>query len=142
MRTAVAMGLLGLLSACGMPQDPVVIDPDLLEYSARFEQEIGVSSSGISMVFEELSDGAVGLCTVSASGRKISIDPNFWRSIDEDVREELMYHELGHCAMDLEHDESLMAGSRCPQSVMYPYVLGRCYSLNKTHYKQDLVGRK
>lgn len=55
MRTAVAMGLLGLLSACGMPQDPVVIDPDLLEYSARFEQEIGVSSSGISMVLKNLA---------------------------------------------------------------------------------------
>lgn len=121
--------------------DPVIIDQELAAYAYRFEEEIGVSADGISLGFGDLDGYVVGTCSIGSSGRKITIDREFWDRIEEHVKEELMYHELGHCAMYLDHDESI-ADSGCPVSVMYPYVLDYCYLHHADEYKQDLRGRR
>ena len=141
----VAIALISIaLYGCGqypdIEQAPVVVDEELLVYAQRFEEEIGVSTSGISIFFEELEGDTVGLCTISSLKREIRVDPTFWAEIEDHVKEELLYHELGHCAMYLDHDET-MSDNYCPLSVMYPYVLDRCYFLYINDYKDDLKSR-
>ena len=37
--------------------------------------------------------------------REIFIDPAYWASITENMRFNIIYHELGHCDLDVEHQD-------------------------------------
>lgn len=128
------------LCSCGQA-NMVIVDNELLEYAQRFEQQIGVSPADISMVFGKLENNAVGLCSINSEGRKITVDRTFWENSEEHVREELMFHELGHCAMFLNHVKDT-GNNGCPVSIMYPYVLNYCYKQYTESYKEDLRGRR
>lgn len=135
--------LLLLLCGCGqeIKKDPVTVDYELAEYAQRFEREIGVSTSEISMVFGKLRGNTVGVCLVRPSGKKITIDFGYWSMISDSQKEELMYHELGHCAMDLDHDESVLSNN-CPVSIMYPYTFDYCYLNYTGYYKEELKNKR
>lgn len=135
--------MLLILTGCGpeFKKDPVVVDEELAEYAHRFEQDIGVGSGGISMAFGVLEGNTVGLCSIGPSGRKITIDSEYWSLISESQKEELMYHELGHCAMELDHDEGLLPNN-CPVSIMYPYTFDYCYARYTSHYKEELRSKR
>ena len=134
-----------LLSGCG--QAPIgVVDPLMAPYFARFSQAIGVDVSEISGRFANLSGATVGLCTVSGQGKLIQIDPTNWDKAGDDEREEILFHELGHCSMNLVHipELQLMNSYLCPVSIMYPYDFGKtnCYKNNKPYYYAELRSHK
>ena len=55
----------------------------------------------------------VGLCTTMPGGFKmITLDSNYWYNIlDEDQKEYVVYHELGHCLLGQDHREDEVQGS-------------------------------
>jgi hypothetical protein len=55
--------------------------------------------------YKKLPSGIIGLCTSSAVSATISIDPEYWEMANENFKKQLMYHELGHCFLDLDHVE-------------------------------------
>lgn len=130
--------ILTTISACGKPNAPAIVEPELGEYADRFEKDVGFSAANIDIIFDNLTDNIVGLCTTGL-GRKpeIKVDKGFWERSSDTAREELMYHELGHCALGLNHDKTVMSDG-CPQSVMFPYVFSSCYKRQKDHYVSDL----
>lgn len=133
-----------ILTGCGKRDSkPVaVVDEVLSPYLKRFENDIGVYTAGINAVFGDTKAPIVGQCTTYSDGRRdIEIDKEFWDQSDDLAREELIYHELGHCAMGLGHDNSSLPDG-CPKSIMNEYTLGACYGTHHGEYIADLRSRK
>lgn len=60
---------------------------------------------------------------------------------DEWVREMIIYHELGHCVLNREHDgrHIIRNGQSIPKSIMYPHIFDRGdYILNHSYYLDEL----
>src|SRR5690606_26606207 len=43
--------------------------------------------------------GIIGMCTRSNSYQEITINPRWWGYIGIEAKEQLMFHELGHCLL-------------------------------------------
>jgi hypothetical protein len=110
----------------------------------RFEYEAGirghlVDRSHLSVIFglvrHDKKDKAVGRCHIDPMGGAIiKIRSESWVILDEYQREELVFHELGHCLMGRGHCSK--ANNEEPISIMYPHVLnGRYYKI----HREDLV---
>jgi len=147
-----------VLTGCGQQQPqqaPVTVDPALAPYMTSFQSDVGVSTAGISAQFADTSVYAnplgetVGECTIwTQSGvvvqRVIQIDPNYWNNLDQYGKRELFYHELGHCALYLQHNTTTNGPGGCYTSIMYPIVFGEttCYQNNESYYFQELESHK
>lgn len=130
-----------LLLAIGCGPAKIKVDPEIAPYFARFTQAVGIETTGISAVIVDLK-GPLGACDIwnSDGSRLIQIDSNFWTSADDDAKEQVIFHELGHCAMYLGHIPDLDINN-CPVSIMYPYAFGdlNCYRNYKNHYYLELI---
>src|SRR5690606_5162811 len=69
-----------------------------------------------------------GVCYIySDNSREIIIRKRWWDAVNVDDRESLIYHELGHCKLDREHDNATEQNVKL--SMMNQYiVLGTEYS--------------
>lgn len=125
------------LTSCGTTKLGRYIDPELAVYVESFEQRYGVKYTGHIYV-DKIEDKYAGLCTISFSGRIIRINTSYFNNYDNDAREQVVYHELGHCLMNLEHNNNIKDG--CPESIMYFQVFGNggCYKHRKEYYHQEL----
>lgn len=129
---------------------PVTVDPALAPYLTSFETNIGASAAGINVGFADTETTpnplgeTIGECQMWSDGtRTIQVDSAYWATASESDRTELMYHELGHCALYLQHITTLQA-SGCPTSIMYPYDFGNylCFTGNESYYFQELGSHK
>jgi hypothetical protein len=117
---------------------------------ASFETDIGFSSAGISAQFSDVSANpnplgeTVGECVSWSNGaRQINIDPTYWSTLSQDGRIELMYHELGHCALNLQHINTYLQYG-CPTSIMNQFAFGQtqCFSSAMAYYFQELASHR
>jgi hypothetical protein len=69
--------------------------------------------------------GTIGTCSIANGFPLIIIDRRFWGVADEFEREELIFHELGHCLLDRDHCEPKKDGKSL--SIMEPDLLGSTY---------------
>lgn len=54
-----------------------------------------------------LKSGVAGNCFIGVNTTpKISVSSEIWEMLTEERREMLIFHELGHCILGYEHDES------------------------------------
>lgn len=141
-----------IFAGCGQTPQPVVVDPTLVPYFKSFTQNIGVNDSGISGQFANTAvmdssplGEVIGECTIdSDDNRDIQIDPTYWANATADQREQLVYHELSHCAMFIGHTPGYIGNggmNGCPISIMNPVAFGNfisCYTVNKAYYYQEL----
>jgi hypothetical protein len=108
--------LLSFLSlACGQQQRSDItqaspmfsgVDPVLQVYLDRFTADTGVSTSGITAGFTDLGGNLDGECVMDGQGhREIRIDQSDYNQMsgNDALVEQLVYHELGHCALYLQH---------------------------------------
>jgi hypothetical protein len=128
------------LTSCGKP---AFHDQAFSIYLSNFSSYYNVSVAGTTVEFETLEDDAVGVCDMSDN--EIKIDPEYWYNADDYEKEELIYHELGHCVFNLEHNEDLVqmpnmpVGAMMPVSIMYPYTLdSTLYAENRDYYLAEL----
>jgi hypothetical protein len=160
MRSAWALTIV-ILAGCGQASQfmPVTVDPALAPYLASFERDIGASTAGISAAFADTETQAnplgetIGECItwVDDSGtvvaRNIQVDAAYWAGASADARLELMYHELGHCALNMQHITTFQ-GNGCPTSIMYPYEFGDawqgspCFASEMSYYFSELSSHK
>jgi len=98
------MILMLLLSACGKKIDGV-IDPAFDQYVQDFEMKVGVPVSGVSVTFKPTEYPVLGVCIYGGEIAKVEIDPTQWERMDSHGREQLIYHELGHCVLGRGHDD-------------------------------------
>ena len=99
------------------------VDPKLQIYFDRFTADTGVSTSGITGGFTDLSSNIVGECVYNGSYREVRIDNTYWSQISTNdiLMEQIVLHELGHCALSLGHIPDLAPNGQ-PLSIMNPYV--------------------
>lgn len=135
--------LLLMMSGCGK----AYIDPSFQPYVNRWNN-IYEHKVDVPMYFKDLSyfkDNTVGLC----DGEEVFIDPSYFNTCltTETAcfykREQLIFHELGHCVLGLEHNTNKIwfAGSGpYPESIMYPQAFGDdpIYDTEHTHYVDEL----
>jgi hypothetical protein len=56
--------------------------------------------------------------------RKVTINERWWRTTThESEKRQLIYHELGHCILNLEHDLRYNKLYNQPESIMYPQMM-------------------
>lgn len=131
------------LLACGRPSAKV--DPILKPYFLSFETNVGATTEYIDAEFISIEPPNVGLCQTYDSGdnKKITVDPAYWANASESQRQQLIYHELGHCVLGLAHVTTFKV-DQCPTSIMYPYTFGDsyCYSNERNYYFQELESHK
>lgn len=130
MKTLINVVGLIAISACAPNKTtlPIVVDSQLAPYFAAFQSDIGVSTAGISAQFQAQQAPIIGYCSVDADGnRLISIDPSWWGTMTDLGKEQLMYHELGHCAMGYGHiNDQVQSNEGIPIAghIMYMYWFG------------------
>lgn len=112
------------------------------EYEAKF-YEAG-ATAGFQVQIENLTMGwgtltypVIGECT---PGSHVVVDPSDWAKLDDDQKEVLIFHELGHCVLTQGHRAGVIPdGSGCPASIMSPYLfLGYCYKWHRDYYIHEL----
>lgn len=115
------------------------INQDFQNYVNLFEQETNEKVT-INIDYNKLEYPVVGVCITYTNGYKeIQVDRDGWIEFDENYREELILHELGHCILGRDHDNNLISSSlRTPKSIMYPYIFGNAYSRYKNYYLDEL----
>ena len=97
--------------------------PQLLQpYFAKFESEaalrgfdIDLSIQNISAEISEISDdGVAGTCTYGSNHPgHIVIDQSFWNQASENLKEMVIFHELGHCSLHRGHREGAYSNGAC-----------------------------
>lgn len=121
------------------------VHPEFVPHVRAFEKLTGIKYQG-SMVFvkEPITEGGVakpeiaGQCEYHAKDIVISV--THWNLYGPAQREALIFHELGHCAAGLRHNPVVRLPSTCPDSIMYPKVVGEeCYQNYRLRYYQQLV---
>lgn len=127
---------------CAMPRD-VEVSTAFKPYYDRFNQWYGTDIH-IPISFANLGgQGYAGMCEIWSSGyRDIKIDQVYWNKIDEDSKQQIIFHEGGHCHFNRKHNKGLIDmpdGRLCPKSIMYPYAFGNpCYGLRLLDYLKEL----
>ena len=98
------------------------VDSRLWPYFERFESEglerghdISLTSIGIEGVIQSIDEEHIaGTCQFNRfQPRLITIDSEFWQRSSELFREFIVFHELGHCALLRDHDESANGRGVC-----------------------------
>lgn len=140
------LSLLALLvSSCGRP--PIrIVDAELQEYVSRFEQIGRFQIGDLEAQFGEIKEeNVVGLCETDDDAQtppKITISKEYWEGIIDVQREELLFHELGHCILNREHRNDLGADG-CPMSIMYWETISvQCLDRYIDYYREELFGRE
>lgn len=129
------------LSGCG-PVQTGTVDPDLAPYVTRFEQLWGYK---VTFAVEQavIDPKYGGICYDMATATPVvAINSIYWYTLTDDEKEELMFHELGHCALKRQHREDLNSDGS-PVSVMYHQMFGNLvqYHSNRNAYIKELFGR-
>lgn len=120
-----------ILSACAIdpkdPRDLSGIDPAFVSLVKKFEGLLGHSIGDIPIGFSD-DPSYAGQClrwTGAGYYREIKIYRGFWNGANDYQRENALFHELGHCALNRKHDEETIywkAGLYVPKSFMWPGV--------------------
>ena len=148
------------LVACGQKQKTEFrVDPALMPYYEKFVQESlergrNSSTNDLIMEFGSTEGRVLGYCqkqekfnfkflyTETVSTPVVVINPTVWKNMahDEAGRRELIYHELGHCILNKDHDTTRSAYGR-PESIMYPYHMGGSWFATwENNYLDQLFG--
>lgn len=86
-------------------------------------------------------DGVIGLCVKTAGEITIYLSKPHWDSYDSQQREMLIFHELGHCVLNLEHDRSLDSDG-VPNDLMYPVNFDSLYYFRYRKFYLDHLFKK
>lgn len=136
-----------IIGGCGkkLPQPKGYIDPEFIEIVRHFEATYNVKVY-VSLEFaESLEDSSVGVChsfQTNSPSNWIEIKKGYWDNINYYAKEQLIFHELGHCVFGYGHDESYIEkdGYSIPKSIMYPVCFGHnwYYEYYNNYYLQEL----
>jgi hypothetical protein len=86
---------------------------------------------------------AIGQCQISNEhAPTIILLKEYWEEANYNEKESLLYHELGHCVLMLDHDASKNEDGR-PLSIMYPSQLFEYwYDSYRQEYIQDFIDKE
>lgn len=122
------------LIACGSPRLELNEFSDYVHKFEDYSTEYGrIDVSNLVIQFHDttwFSPTTVGVCQSGGMVPTIFIDPVFWEEVPEEIREALVFHELGHCILHQQHRSDR-------KSIMSPYVITDFWH-NTDYYMQEL----
>ena len=141
------------------------IDANLVKYLNNFQNEglargISTNSSHLRMGFSESmpvseipNSFVLAYCQRSSQGPSIVVKGSTFNNMSISDREQLVFHELGHCLLNLGHDDSTenaldhnggtSYASDVPSSIMNKLNLNSTYyNLNRNEYLNRLFRSK
>ncbi|MEM6629735.1 MAG: hypothetical protein AAF694_08680 [Bacteroidota bacterium] len=98
------------------------VDQALWSFYTDFETEaasrglqIDLDALGITGTFEDLEgEHVAGQCTFTRfSPNEVRIDTEFWQRASNNLREMIIFHELGHCVLLRDHEEGSLSNGAC-----------------------------
>lgn len=118
--------LLILLSACKAkkPREVVYIAPELQPFVTQFKQDAEKYDRPLSItnltaqLSDRIEDPAVGECARDAGTPIVRISRTFWSSASDAAKTLILYHELGHCVLGRDHEDTLILNDSIPRSLM------------------------
>lgn len=104
------------------------VDPELQPYFFRFEEEgkkrgilVELEKAKIYGSVEKIyvqSNTILGFCQANTtSSKKIIIDIDFWNRSSNLKKELIVFHELGHCYLNRDHNSEKLSNGTC-KSIM------------------------
>lgn len=90
------------------------IDPDLQPYFNQFTAYTSVATTGITAGFISLPGNLAGECIWGGTYNEVRINPDYWFDISVNQKQQLVSHELGHCALFLGHINNCQDGTTAP----------------------------
>ncbi len=124
LKLVVSFAFLLALSSCEV--EPVIsyveVDTSLQDYYERFIDEAAVRGLDIedatyqvnARIGEISEPNVIGQCSWNQTHvHNILVDEDYWRTASDLQREFLMFHELGHCVLGLDHNDSADARGNC-----------------------------
>ena len=152
----VAAALLVALPACGKASDSADSHEAALQvagfesYVARFESDAAANGRTIQVsdliirfgtVDAEGESGGRGVCEFQPGATPvITLSQAAWDTSNDAEREQLVFHELGHCVLQKRHVGGVSAQG-IPRSLMNPYRIdGSVYLQNKAYYLSTFFG--
>lgn len=141
-----------LLNACGEWDAMTYQDPEFSSYIVEFEKLSHYDTRKIRFEFSDESDESVknelGSCQKELLGGKpvgvIKIRRGRWKEASQDSREQLIFHEIGHCLLNRSHSDSLVRRGRyvMPKSIMSASrISDEVYKANRDYYVSELILR-
>lgn len=119
------------------------VEEEFVPHVEKFKQIYKVDFQML-IEWATLEEKVMGVCYSWSDGhREIQIDDVKWSNLTYEGQEELIFHELGHCVFNLDHNEETMSmgdWTKIPVSIMYPYIFGDMpyYSEFSEHYYRQL----
>lgn len=157
MKNTILPFLFILFTSCGANtsfKKSLIVEKDFVQYVQKFESLHGTKIKDLHVTFATLDPSIAGLCetetivekkltgqTVITQTPKIRINRKYWSNdlaYDNARREMLMFHELGHCILNRDHNEEVNIYGH-PLSIMYPSVFSHnSYISNYSMYINEL----
>jgi hypothetical protein len=114
--------LMFLLIGCGIQQNDILegtpmfkdVDAEILPYFITFSNITGVSPNYITAGFTALEGRIAGECIIGDGYREIRINNAGWSGLSDNQKQQLISHELGHCALNLGHINQCADGTTAP----------------------------
>lgn len=102
-----------ILIACGGPEVGYVL-PEFQPHLDSFNEEAiergyRFNTDNITVIFEERKRLVIADC--EHSSKTIRVDPTAWKAMSPKFKEVLMFHELGHCVLDMGHSTGIMTSN-------------------------------
>lgn len=142
----------GLYNGCDLAKMPEPFDSSnyvtnevFIPYIKNFESYYGKPANYVPIVLVEMESPYLGKCYTYTRGPnvfpiQIEISSEFWSRTSEDAKNALIFHELGHCVLNLDHYGSIMPDD-CPSSLMNHYLPDHtCISRHWDRYMFDMFG--
>lgn len=111
--------LLLLMTAC-TEEEILVVHSELQPYFARFQEEGAMRNVEIDFEALRIEGDIADLENVSGQCQhntvdpdKVVIDAQYWQVLSDLEKEFVVFHELGHCALNRSHDESTLSNGNC-----------------------------
>jgi len=98
------------------------VDPELWSYYSKFETEAKLRGFDYDLnalqisgeILEISEDNVAGSCRFGNHiNNEVTIDRGFWNRSSDLLKEFVIFHELGHCVLLRDHDESTDGQGRC-----------------------------
>lgn len=136
------IALSSLLSACGQrfkAKNYGHVDPEFEEYVEKFMEIYNIQVAYIDIYFDEQTGSVIGVCKIRGDERDIEVDPVWWGDAGDLDREILIFHELGHCALNQHGHRDFNLSDGCAGSIMNTYHIGAyCYEKHYDYYIEEL----
>lgn len=134
-----------LISGCGGTQHVFIVEPPFQPYYDRFlsdaksqHVDLKIDNLIVSMVTGLPTSLEIGLCTYGAGISTVSILDAEWTVLTDAGKEQLIYHELGHCILMRPHLNGYL-DSGIPISIMnFEHFDDFTYLQNHQYYVTEL----